>query len=55
MAVTGFGEIGEQLRRATVLIRATNRGNGSGVIWSSDGCVVTNAHVIQNSHSAFAA
>ena len=42
----GFGEIAEQLRRSTVLIQAGARGAGSGVIWSSDGQIVTNAHVI---------
>jgi serine protease Do len=45
MAFTGFGEIAEQLRRSTVLIHAGGRGSGSGVIWSSDGRVITNAHV----------
>src|SRR5713101_1926918 len=45
MAVTGFGEIAEQLRRSTVVIRAGSRGGGSGVIWSSDGTIITNAHV----------
>jgi serine protease Do len=47
MQITGFGEIAEQLRRSTVLITAgpSGRGNGSGVIWSSDGAIITNAHV----------
>ena len=45
MAVTGFGEIAEKLRRSTVLVHAGGRGSGSGVIWSSDGSVITNAHV----------
>jgi serine protease Do len=43
--VAGFGDIAEALRRSTVLVHARGRGSGSGVIWSSDGTIVTNAHV----------
>jgi serine protease Do len=40
----------ERLRRATVVVRpGGRRGNGSGVLWGSDGVVVTNAHVAQGS------
>jgi len=43
--LTGLGEIAEKLRRSTVVIQSGGRGSGSGVIWSSDGSIITNAHV----------
>jgi len=49
MAIHGFGEIAEQLRRSTVVVHAGERGNGSGVIWSADGVIITNAHVARAS------
>lgn len=48
-AIPGFGEIAEQLRRSTVLVQSGGRGAGSGVIWSADGAVITNAHVVLGS------
>jgi serine protease Do len=50
MTVTGIGEIAERLRRSTVVVHAPNRGGGSGVIWSSDGTILTNAHVARGSN-----
>lgn len=49
MPIHGFGEIAEQLRRSTVLVLPGERGNGSGVIWSTDGIIITNAHVARAS------
>jgi serine protease Do len=46
--MTAFGEVGERLRRSTVQVYpfgGRNRGNGSGVIWSAGGLILTNAHV----------
>lgn len=43
--IPGFGELAEKLRRATVQVRTPGQGGGSGVIWSREGVVVTNAHV----------
>ena len=50
MTIPGFGEIAEHLRRSTVLIQPNGRGAGSGVIWASNGLIVTNAHVARGSH-----
>ncbi len=49
MAITGFGEVAEQLRRSTVLVHAG--GSGSGVIWTADGTIVTNAHVARGAQA----
>ena len=40
-----LGVLAERLRASTVAVRVGRAGAGSGVIWSSDGAIVTNAHV----------
>jgi serine protease Do len=42
-----FGDIVETLRRVTVQVTSHQHGGGSGVIWSPDGNIVTNAHVVE--------
>jgi serine protease Do len=40
-----LASLAERLRRVTVEVRGAGRGHGSGVIWSPEGRIVTNAHV----------
>jgi len=47
MGISGLGEIAERVRRFTVLVQPGGRGSGSGVVWSTDGLIITNAHVAQ--------
>ena len=43
-----LAEVASGLRRSTVEVRTGGAGVGSGVIWTADGVVVTNAHVARS-------
>jgi serine protease Do len=45
--IEDFTETADRVRRSTVQVQGPRGGGGSGVIWRSDGLVVTNAHVAQ--------
>ena len=53
MAGRDFGEVAERLRRSTaqVSVERSRPGSGSGVIWTSDGVIITNAHVARADHA----
>lgn len=46
-----LGELAAALRRSTVEVRTGGTGAGSGIIWSADGLIVTNAHVARADHA----
>jgi serine protease Do len=54
MNIPGFGETAERLRRSTVQIRDPRhaRSIGSGVIFSANGAIITNAHVASGDEAA---
>jgi serine protease Do len=51
MGIAGLGEVAERVRRYTVLVQPGGHGSGSGVIWNSEGTIITNAHVARGSRA----
>jgi len=47
----GLSEIADRLRRSTVQVEGRGRGGGSGVLWSTEGAVITNAHVVRRGNA----
>ena len=43
--------LAERVRAGTVAVRVGRAGAGSGVVWASDGLIVTNAHVASRSRA----
>ena len=47
----GIGEIAERLRRSTAHVFPGRQRSGSGVVWSADGLILTNAHVARTAEA----
>ncbi|HWR53001.1 MAG TPA: trypsin-like peptidase domain-containing protein [Bryobacteraceae bacterium] len=48
----GFGDVSERLRRSTVqILFGGSQALGSGVVWSADGLILTNAHVARHNQA----
>ena len=45
-----LAELASALRRSTVEVHTRGSGAGSGIIWSANGLIVTNAHVARAEH-----
>ena len=44
----GIENVADKVSQSVVSVRSRTRGNGSGVVWSSDGLIVTCSHIVRN-------
>jgi hypothetical protein len=42
-----IGSVADKVSQSVVSVRSRRRGNGSGVIWTTDGHIITCSHIVR--------